>query len=255
MQILFEVYKSSGTFSGTFDKVLYNIGNGWVVNNNNFKAPQTGLYYLSYSAGGLGTGTKMFLRVGSNYYCENDMYEAISGMDMISRGCFLSLNSANTVTVYTLVNGDSTYGEASFKGFLYSPLAGNPVAWSVHTSSYLNPFNGIIPYNLVFVNTPNTVWRSSTYTAVIPATGTGIYYMEIVSYSMQGGIDMEIMLNGNTLLTRLLLAFWSRATTRSRSTLAHLNGADQLHVMCYNCHMDGAGYTAISFQGFLLFPA
>lgn len=255
-QILFEVYQSTGGFSGSFDTVIYNIGNGWVKNSNYFKAPQAGIYYFSFS---VGTVQNMWawtsLKVGSVKYCENEIAQTVAGTDIASRGCMLSLLSGNTVKVFPDDNGDSSVGESSFKGFLYSPILGSGVVWSTHTSSEFTNFTGIIPYDTVLVRNPTSVWQAATYTIVIPAGATGTYYVEIVGQSAHYlPIDMELRLNGNTLLTRLLLAYGSYYVTRARAILTHLAAGDQVNVMCYYCDMTGDGTTGISFMGMLLYP-
>lgn len=67
-------------------------------------------------------------------------------------------------------------------------------------------------------------------------------------------MDMEAMLNGNTLLTRLLLAYGSYYVTRARAILTHLAAGDQVNVMCYYCDVTGEGTTGITLMGMLLYP-
>lgn len=53
VQVLFDVYSTAAVFSNVYDKIVLNIGNGWISASNTFSAPAAGIYYLSYSFSGV----------------------------------------------------------------------------------------------------------------------------------------------------------------------------------------------------------
>jgi hypothetical protein len=251
MQVIFEVYGSSAAAAGTFDNVILNIGNAWSPADQNFKAPVTGVYYFSYSGGSsVSNAVWMDIAVNMAYmYCDSEIYLMYSGHDMASRGCLLSLAAGNSVSVCSWMVSDSSLSQSTFRGFLYSPI--NPadaVAWSVHYSGIVSGFSGPFPFDTVFANT-GMAWQAATYTVSIPIAG--VYYIEMV-LQPSGVVDMQLTLNGATVLSRIYLAYASSYLTRSRSVLIQLSANDELICNCFDSSITGDGATGVSFQGILL---
>jgi hypothetical protein len=248
VQIAFEVYSTAPTFTGTFENIVLNIGNGWSVAGQFFMAPVTGTYYFSYSSGSTGY-VWLTIIVGSTQYCDNEIYTYHgNGLDVASRGCLLALTAGSTAKMYVYTS--ALNGMSTFRGFLYSPAQGDPVAWSVHASGSFNIASGPVPFDTVVVNS-GLVWQAASYTVSIPITGT--YYIELVGQQNYGNIDMRLTQNGATVLSRLWTAYGNRWVTRSRSILAVLSAGDTLVVNCVNCALTGDGHGGLSFQGILLF--
>ncbi len=213
------MYGTATSFTGTYDVVVLNIGGGWNTGSNAFVAPVAGIYYLSYSVGS--TVNRLFwwnIIVHSAMLCDNANYAIIvsnpNGLDISSRGCLVNL-AANTVVTtaasdagYGPLGSDSSYGESSFRGFLYSPVQGVKVAWSVHVDDAVSG-TLVIPFSVIYVNVGyNSItccslpYSASTYTVTIPTDGT--YYIELVSqFDFGGPIDMHVTLSSGTVLMRL----------------------------------------------------
>ena len=181
----------------------------------------------------------------------------INDNEISSRSCLIELNVGDFVFLTAgsanYAYASSSYGETSFRGFLYSPKQVSPVAWSVSSSANDLKVNGSIQFSDVYVNTG--VWSSSLYCVTIPKTGT--YYMEIGSQNFYatsaGNTDMRIKANGNTVILRLLISLpYCGVITRSRSVIAHLNVGDVLNVQCISCVITGYNAGGIYFNGILL---
>ena len=177
----------------------------------------------------------------------------INNAHVISRGCLILLSAGSSVYVKAATGFDnaiSTYGETSFRGFFYYPKQGNSIAWSVCANDDRLIVNGIIQFTEVYVNTG--VWSPSSYAVTITTAGT--YFMEIGSQSYYyGNTDMKVVVNGNTVALRLLIASpYCGALTRSRSAIINLYMGDTLKVQCVNCDMTGDRAGGIYFHGILL---
>ena len=247
------MYCSTTQFTGKFDVVSINIGNGWSPSANAFIAPVTGIYYFSFS---IGIAPRMTvtgkINIGSDF-CEGKVFDSeLTNLDLASRGCLLEVTAGNSVTVITNEDGDSSYNETSFKGFFYSPTLGNSAAWSVHNNDEVNG-DGTVEFPTVFVNIGIT-WSPSANSVTISTAGT--YYVEMVGQTgFAGTIDMRLTLNKKTVISRLANVLKSNYVTRSRSVLVYLNAGAVLTVQCNNCFMDLNFYCGISFQGILLFAS
>ena len=252
-QIVFEVYCSTNVFNGTFDKVSINIGNGWSPSRNEFVAPVTGIYYFSFSIGvSAGHRIRGYVKYGTNFCTNNGQANSVYDSDIASRGCLLSVTSGAKITAEVASyneDGDSSYYQTSFKGFLYSPVQGKSAAWSVHNNEIFSG-TAVVIFPLILV-TYGITWKLNDNSVVISTAGT--YYVEIVGQTQSSLIDMRLILNKNTVLLRLLSLFTSYVVTRSRSALVYLNAGAELAVQCSNCGMTGTRVGGISFQGILLF--
>ena len=253
--MIFEVHCSSTSFTGTFDVTVINIGNGWVSSSNNFLVPVSGVYYFSYSFG-VPSATSIWMNLlagAANYYCDSIIWETTrNGLDTVSRGCLLSLTSGTTVKAVLLTgSADSSYAQATFRGFLYSPIQGVRVSWSVHYDASFSG-SGIFPYNVIYVNVGNA-WSTSNFRVTTPTAG--IYYMEMVAQTYPGPIDLRLTLNYITLLSRLYVG-WNNFNwiTRSRSVIAYLQVGDVVFVNAISVAITGDNRQGMSFQGILLYP-
>ena len=258
--VAFEVCSTKLTGNGAFDAIVYNYGNAWNNATQSFTAPVTGIYYFSLSLGVPAT-TKVWNRfeIGYTDYCDIEIYSILhDGLDVISRGCLLSLNAGNILDItWFYTNGDSSYSQTSFRGFLYSPTHGVKVAWSVHNSGYVTGSGLAMSFPNVYVNVPSTVWQSSTNKVIIPVSGT--YYVEMVgqtdSYvSALDPMDMRLTLNSTVTLSRLYFGSMINYVTRSLPIIVHLQASSVLSVAYYNVDVYGDSYDGLSFQGFLLYP-
>ena len=167
---------------------------------------------------------------------------------MVSRSCLVNLVQGDFVIIY--INSYSPYNLTSFRGFLYAPTQATPVAWAVSHNQDQYAINGIIPYNVGLVNTG--AYSTNTYSVTVPSTGT--YYMQMTVLVLSGPLDMRLVLNGVTVISRLLLTLTNHYyIMRSRSLLAHLQEGDILTVYCIDCIIQASPYDTVSFQGLLLY--
>ena len=239
--------------------VSINIGNGWSQNTNSFIAPYDGVYYFSYSFGvptsqELSSSLNVTSLIGTRTVCRADVTHN-NGLDLASRGCLLFLAQGDVVQ-WQQFNGsmDSSYEEVSFRGFYYSPAQGGKsfVAWSAHSDVSLMDITGDLHFTQIFVNLGQAWSFADNVTVNIPVKGT--YYIEMVGHTYIGIIDMRLMLNGSSVVSRLLFLYRNALyVTRSRSILVNLNLGDKLTVQCNACYVNGNAESAVSFQGLLLF--
>ena len=258
---MFEVYCSTKFSDVNFDIVNINIGNGWSPSSKCFVAPVTGAYYFSYSFGTIAANQLWYhMRISNNNtkFCDfelapDDKPSKINGADVGSRGCLISLNAGNSVYVTSVnnyANAMSSYGETSFRGFLYSPKQGISAAWSVCSNAGELTVSGLLQFEVVYVNTG--VWSPLSNSVTITTAGT--YYVEIGSQNYYGGnTDMQLIANGNRVILRLVISqSYCSFIIRSRSSVVQLIPGDVLTVLCTSCDMSGDNAGGIYFQGILL---
>ena len=238
-------------FTGTYDVVSINLGNGWSPSINGFIAPVTGIYYFSVSFGvPAGGGIDSFLTVESSNVCSIDGYNSDGlGVDVYSSGCLVNVTSGESVTITIYGVGYSAYGETSFRGFLYSlEQDKTTIAWSVQKQDNNQDFTGVLSYDFIRVNVGGA-WSKTNNKVVIPTSGT--YYVEIVGTTFGGTFDMQLKLFETTVLSRLLFMYDTSLpwVTRSRSVLVNLKVGDLLTVGCSSCSLYGS---KTSFQGIML---
>lgn len=258
--IVFDVYCSQ-TMTGIpiFDTVLYNYGNGWKSGSQSFVAPTQGYYYFSITVGVAPSPSNVWLDLlvsGSMHHCQLDMRNIHNGTEIVSRGCFLSLNAGNSVSINWRSTGtESSYGETSFRGFLYSTVSGVQAAWSVHDSGVAGGASGNLHFpNVLF--TQNFTWDSAIGLGTVGVSG--YYYMEIVAHTYTAS-QMNITItrdppHSTPTLSRLFCTYAeSTNITRSLPFLALVNEGDNIAVTYVNSQFDGNGLDGLSFQGFLLY--
>ena len=246
--IVFDVVATSQSSSRTlFDKINLNEHDFWLPDKQQFIANKEGVYYffLSVSVSAYSDLTASIgLQCGLSYGDKSNI-----GVDIISRGCLLSLSVNDTISVSMSRLGDLTYLETGFRGFLYSPAHERPVAWSAHNYDLVTGNGTALNFPVVLVNKV-AAWEGNR--AVVPVTGT--YFIEMIGRTAaNGSIDMKLMLNTNTLLTRLYFSGPASYVTRSRSVVVDLKLDDVLTVAYENVKMDGTLNNGISFQGMLLY--
>lgn len=181
------------------------------------------------------------------------------GNDIISRGCLINLSAGAAVKVTPMANwGLSTQGESTFRGFLYSPIQGVAVAWSVHVDyGWSNcPTGWVVQYAITYLNIgPTLPWNPSSY--VMTAVVAGTYYIEFCAITYSGNpVNMIMYLNGVTTLSRLWIG-WGNSyswVSRSRAIIVYLNANDQLQVrMGSMTNFVGNMQQGTSFMGMLLY--
>ena len=257
--IAFEVYKSSAQPQQSFYQAVFNYGNAWNNATQLFTAPQSGIYYFSISVG-VPANTKEWNAVSLQgvYACSLEIYSMNhNGPDIISRGCLLQLTLGQSLSIaWDSSPVDISYSQTSFRGFLYSPVSGVQVAWSVHNNGIITGSGTAMSFPIIRVNVPSSVWQVSSNKAFIPVSGT--YYVEMVGQTNTSPtqIDMRLTLNNSVTISRLFFASSYDYVTRSLPVIVHLQLNSLLSVAFYSVSLfgdnnDGEG---LSFQGFLVYP-
>ena len=266
--VLFEVIglRLNAVSKATYTIISVDEGNGWSYNDNNFVAKTTGVYYFSATIF-INTLKKMqaYFSVNNSYFCtlvyfDTAFYEYI---DTVSRGCLLSLQKNDKVTLtIDKRNYDAVKG-AYLRGFFYSPRHDIKIAWSLHNDQNVSSFqNTTVEFNRVLLSPNNATWNSDS--KILTISISGVYFIEIVgssnnysSFWEKNSIDMCLLLNSSSYLSILNFKSNAQGITRSRSVIVHLGIGDRVSVISLGdrtVHMSGYYYQGLSFQGFLLYP-
>jgi hypothetical protein len=252
----------------SFNRMLVNEGSAWSPSANTFTAPTAGLYFFSITspdaAGGNG-GTTVVVNLTTTQLNTCNCGGSQNGNMIIRGAVMLQLNAGDTVQfrVHGTIKGG---GMLNAQGFLYSPMRGPQIAWSVFyvaTGFIYNIFAGPvdpIPYNVIAVNMGGA-FNVTSYTVQISVPGR--YFVDVTGYmcgrgfnfisSLKGNNVMYAMLNSNAIIQLSFQPdFLSNCITRSRSTIVMLNAGDVLRV---NSPVTGSGFYGdsnhqLSFTGF-----
>ena len=260
---------SSTTWSPLpFTNTMLTVGNALAACNHQFVAPTNGVYFISFSVGievySSSSQVTVYLRVGGSYrsmlYVDDPLTFAYD-KDISSNSALLSLNTGTMVDLYFASGttydhySDSNY-QTSLSRFLYAPVHGYNIAWSVAhsvTTTYSGPITAF-PFNTVWVNNGG-VWSSSTNTATI--TVSGIYWLKVSGTSpssTSNQFNFIITLNGQPLINVMEKITNGGYNVRSHSVAYRLSQGDQLQVSIPNgFQMYNNNYSA-GFFGFLIYP-
>ena len=259
--IAFNVYQNetimtpNSSLPVPFTNIVLNEGNGWSSSFYKFVSPVTGIYIFSYSTASTKGFQSLFNLVIDNTILYNVEISDTSHPGIVSSSRSVPINITQGQSVWITGNGKQSYGNQyqlpSFKGFLYSPVHGMKVVWSVHTTAAGNcNWNGLnIPFELIHVNVGNA-WQSGQSQVVIPMAG--IYYISISITAKSSGIDSFVCVNGTRAGTASAIAtqLLNDRLTREGAFLFQLRVGDTVSVRDgTNCY---TGYT--SFSGFFLYP-
>ena len=139
-------------------------------------------------------------------------------------------------------------------GFLYEPIHGMSVAWSVHrTTSAIGPMEPV-NFNYVMVNV-GCAWNN--YTNSFTAPVGGVYYIHINTDKVSGKkVNFQVMWNGNSFISFLTEHTYHNGTeTRGRAIMANLTLGASLHIKLWNeTEVYSDNYKQTSFSGFFLYP-
>jgi hypothetical protein len=240
------------------DKLVINIGQAWDACNSQLVVPKTGIYFLSWSAASLGNITHIIeLQVNGAIKSRSFIYTSNPSSDTSSQALLLPLNTGDVVRLIltdpavTSIYSDVNY-QTSFVGFLYEPIHGQAVAWSLTLPLDTLIFGpAVINFTNVYLN-EGTTWNSSA--AALQITNSGIYYLKLSGYaSTTYTSPLNLVLSVND---QLLMNVISEAAVnvRSRALIVHLNAGDQLTVgVPVGFQLRSYKYDAV-FAGFLIKP-
>ena len=139
----------------------------------------------------------------------------------------------------------------SFSGFLYEPISGRKVIWSVSQSSNLNGPLDPFPFDAIWLNVGNG-WSSTANKFVIPYVG--VYQLHwSIRLSSGAPADYRLKLNGVDYASILCASSNHGYETRSRSIMIDASVGDTFHiVLAASTWLMGCPYQQTSFTGFLI---
>ena len=242
-----------------FDVINVNAGNAWNTATDLFTAPRTGVYVFSLNCG-VGNGQSNQVSVYINNVQRNGLYlgsTTHNGYDMISRMVVVSLTAGDTVFAgLDLGNlwNDGNVHSTSFAGFLYEPLDGRKVIWSVHQTKSTNGYYGNFLFDYVSLNIGNG-WNSTANKFVVPYAG--IYQLHLTATSNNyAQVDYQLWWN-DVAYASIYVTTTSHngAETRSRAILVEASIGYTFYIVAvsYSSLFSNA-LKLISFAEFLLSP-
>ena len=258
---------SSSSSPLPFTNALLAVGSALGVCTHQFIAPTYGTYFISFSvamkAYSSSSYVRVYLRVDSNVrsmvYLDNSMssYEK----DTSSNSVLLRLNEGDIVDLqYQSYNYYDHYSDEHYQtaltGFLYEPVHGYNVAWSV-TTSISTTFTGPIaafPFNYVWLN-DGGVWNTVSYTATIPVSG--IYWLKLSGTSpstTSSQFNMILSVNSQSIINVMEKITNGGYNVRSHSIAFRLKQGDQLQVSVPTGFQVYTPSFTSCFLGFLIYP-
>lgn len=244
----------------TFNKVLLDISGGaWSSATNAFTVPQTGVYVFSMSAGvpkNSNTAVYLYVNGQKRAVTTTNIKNILTtdNVDFVSGLHVASLNSGDQVNVIA----ENTYSDdqslqTAFSGFLYNPVHGRQVAWSVsRTTGETNVAWAQIDYQAINVNVGGA-WNGVN-TVVIPVSG--VYYVHIESCTCYtNGQQTYLNRNGAVILSsKNMFTSGVSGARRGQGGIFELAVGDKLWTTANGC-IYGYVLPITSFSGFLLYPA
>ena len=264
--IVFSASRTSGLpAKGKIDytATLTNLGNAWNSTVDMFTAQRDGVYVFSLSCdipGGLTYITCLYIN-GSPSYSLAVEYTTPNGNYISSRTFAVSLVANDTVYVYlnsynehNNINISSNAAfETSFAGFLFEPLSGPKVIWSVHQTKFLYSQLRPFPFDNISVNVGNG-WNTTTNKFV--ATHAGVYQLHLTASSFYSGqIDYQLIWN-DIAYANIYSNAGIEVVTRSRAIMIELSVGDTLYIATNKADalISDPTNKFISFTGFLISP-
>ena len=243
-----------------FDITYVNQGNGWNNETNEFIAPIRGTYFLSLTTQSY-TSLRHIVEIQVNRVPLTLVTANNSNQftDIFSNTFLVSLSSNDTVRIF-LQEGYVGWGSVgfcdslNFIGFLYKPIHGMQVAWSVHrTTSGVGPLEPF-RFDYVMVNI-GFGWSNANNILTVPISG--VYYLNINANKVPSRkLNMQIMWNSKPYANLFADHTYHNGTeTRGRAILTNLEQGDRLHIKLWNeTEVYSDSYKQTSFSGFLLYP-
>jgi hypothetical protein len=243
----------------SLDRLVINIGRAWDACNSRLVVPKTGIYFLSWSAASMSNIQHIIqLQVNGAVKSRSFIYTTNPGSDTSSQALLLSLNTGDVVRLILTdpatpsIYSDINY-QTSFSGFLYEPIHGQSVAWSLTLPSSYNCVGpAVINFTTIYLNA-NSAWNSSAATLQIHVSG--IYFLKLSGFSGDSYNPFNLVLQvNNQPLMNVMDKTDDTEHMRSRALIVHLNAGDQLTVGVPTGYHASSFVYEIIFAGFLIQP-
>ena len=259
--IIFCVQLQNGLYSNTgkinFNAVNVNVGAAWNNLLDIFTASKNGTYVFSLTISpSSGSTTKVGIVVNN----VDDVYQMVYlqcsccccsqvGYDTTSKTLVLSLNASDIVYARNYRNlYNNGYYSTSFAGFLYEPLDGRKVIWSVSLNTDLIGQYSPLPFQAVLVNIGDG-WKNTTSKIIAPYAG--VYQMHLTATSQPyNPVEYTLMWNDVAFASIVITStICESVVTRSRAVMVEASAGDIFYIATtYSTKL----HSATSFTGYLL---
>ena len=246
-----------------FSTSFVNVGYAFNITTNTFTAPSNGIYVFSLSCGAE-SGQPYIVLLCTNTTTDKspNCYGLVknstshNGRDMSSRTFAISLVTGDKA--YVSLNKGRLFSDegiqTSFAGFLYEPLNGRKVIWSVHQNSSMSGQYNPFPFNVVSVNIGNG-WKTANNTFVAPYSGVYQLHMTATAQSLLK-VDYKLWWKGIVYASIYTgTTVHNGPETKSRSIMVEASAGDTFFISTTAAtNLYSSAFNLISFGGFLVSP-
>ena len=235
-----------------------NIGNAWNSATDRFTAPRAGVYVFSLSfalASGKPGSVSIFVSSisGSAVFVVDLKMTNHNGYDMTGKTVALSLASGDSVYlfVYDEMYVDDLY-LMSFTGFLYEPLNGRKVIWSVNLKNSVQGQYSPLPFDEVLVNVGGG-WNITNNTFVAPYAGVYQLHLSADPWAATA-TDYKLMWN-NVAYASIFSpnTAYNAQAAKSRAFMIKASVGDTFFIATTStARLTGGIYRETSFTGYLI---
>ena len=244
-----------------FTASFINVGYAFNITTNTFTAPSNGIYVFSLSCGAeSGQPYIVLLCINTTTDKSPTCYGLVknstshNGIDTSSRTFAISLATGDKA--YVSLNKGRLFSDGgyqtSFAGFLYEPLNGRKVIWSVHQNSSMSGQYNPFPFNVVSVNIGNG-WKTANNTFVAPYSGVYQLHMTATAQSLLK-VDYKLWWKGIVYASIYIgTKKHNGPETKSRSIMIEALAGDKFFISTTTeNNLYSSAFNLISFGGFLI---
>ncbi len=246
-----------------FDQVFFSLEGAWDPCNNQFKAPEQGIYFLSWSSASVPNEIHtMSLYVNGGYKARSHIHgDYFNGVDTSSQSIVIGFNKGDVAYLvlsdgpaYGPIHSDDNY-QTAFMGFYYSPVSGQRISWCLLvTGEFVGPINPVL-FDYV-MQREGFNWDTSTSSVVIPVDG--LYYIKLAGNGLlnEYRFNLVLMLNGEPLFNVMekVTVLREHENLRNRALITRLKQGDTLTVSLPAGYQIYGEYSDVIFAGFLITP-
>jgi len=263
--VAFSVALSSSLVDVDFIKIPYDVinvdtHNAWNPATSDYVVPVTGTYVITAMTGVYPQEPVIYNLLvnedGRQLITSTFYFTSHSGVDTISRTIIATLNSGDRLYTQLSASGYSAYSDSNHQtallGFLYAPVAFNPVSFSVKANSagvatgVQDPFI----FDTVLDN-QGSGWNEATNVFIAPQAGS--YYVHLSAGIQYGRAKMELMINSFSFANVHFEPEFDGFSTLSRALIVRLSAGDELHVRLPSGYsLAYQSYLETAFSAFLL---